>query len=74
MKRQEEVKELRGLGEEEIAKKVLSSQEELMKLRFRHGAGQLEQTGELKKIRRKIARAKTIFAEKAKKENQGGDA
>jgi large subunit ribosomal protein L29 len=64
MKKRDEIKELRELGEGELEERALSIQEELMKLRFRHASGQLEQTAQLSILRRRIARLKTMLQEK----------
>ena len=64
MKRRDEIKELRSLSEEELNEKVSGLEEELMKLRFRHASGQLEQTAQLKSLRKRVARMKTLLAEK----------
>ncbi len=64
MKTRDEIKELRGLKDSELADRALSTEEELMKLRFRHASGQLEQTAQLEKLRRRIARIKTVLREK----------
>ena len=44
------VKELRGLSQEELAKRENELKKELIELRFQAAAGQLEQTGRLKAI------------------------
>jgi large subunit ribosomal protein L29 len=64
MKKRDEIKELRELGEGELEERALSIQEELMKLRFRHASGQLEQTAQLNVLRRRVARIKTLLQEK----------
>ncbi len=64
MKKREELKELRNLSAQELGERMLGTEEELMKLRFRHASGQLEQTAQLKVLRRKVARIKTLLAEK----------
>ena len=58
MKRAEEIKALRGESVETLRGKVL----EMMKLRFRHATGQLEQSARLTTLRRNIARAMTIIS------------
>ena len=60
----DKLKELRELSTEEIVKAIHSSEEELMKLRFRHAAGQLEQTAQMTTIRRQVAQARTVLNEK----------
>ena len=62
MKRAEEIKALRGESVETLRGKVLEMKEELMKLRFRHATGQLEQSARLTTLRRNIARAMTIIS------------
>ena len=64
MKVKEELKEFRGLELDELKKLISTSEHELMNLRFRHASGQLERTSNLTQGRRKVARLKTILAEK----------
>ncbi|MDU5845650.1 MAG: 50S ribosomal protein L29 [Streptococcus parasanguinis] len=56
------VKELRGLSQEELAKRENELKKELFELRFA-AAGQLEQTGRLKEVKKQIARIKTVQSE-----------
>jgi large subunit ribosomal protein L29 len=68
MKKKDEIRELRGLNRDEVAERLKSVEEELMKLRFRHRSGQLPQSAQLGELRRRAARLKTIereFADKA---------
>jgi large subunit ribosomal protein L29 len=58
------VKELRNLSREEVTKKVAELEEELFNLRFQAKMGQLANGLQLRMVRRTIARAKTILAEK----------
>ncbi|MBF0108422.1 MAG: 50S ribosomal protein L29 [Magnetococcales bacterium] len=55
--------ELRQLGPEEIGNKLQGLYKEAFNLRFRHATAQLENSSEIKKVRRNIARIKTIVAE-----------
>jgi large subunit ribosomal protein L29 len=57
-------KELRDLSPEELQTKEKEFREEEFKLRFRHATGQLEKTDRLRKVRKEIARVKTIIREK----------
>ena len=57
------VKELRGLSQEELAKRENELKKELFELRFQAAAGQLEQTGRLKEVKKQIARIKTVQSE-----------
>ncbi|MBN1130650.1 MAG: 50S ribosomal protein L29 [Chitinispirillaceae bacterium] len=58
------VNELRNLSREEVVKKVAELEEELFNLRFQAKMGQLANGLQLRYVRRTIARAKTILAEK----------
>ena len=55
--------EIRDLTGDEIQRKVNDLKEELFNLRFQHGAGQLENPQKMKKVRRDIARCRTIGRE-----------
>jgi large subunit ribosomal protein L29 len=57
-------RELRDLSAEELANKEKEFREEEFQLRFKHATGQLEKTDRLRKLRKDIARAKTIIREK----------
>jgi len=57
-------RELRDLSVEELAAKEKEFREEEFKLRFKHATGQLEKTDRLTRLRREIARVKTIIREK----------
>lgn len=51
---------------EELNEELISLLREQFNLRMQHTTGQLEKTDQLKKVRRNIARVKTIMTEKAK--------
>ncbi|SNN86713.1 50S ribosomal protein L29 [Streptococcus pneumoniae] len=57
------VKELRGLSQEELAKRENELKKELFELRFQTATGQLEQTARLKEVKKQIARIKTVQSE-----------
>ena len=57
-------REVRDLTDEEIQGKARDLSEELFRLRLRRGTGQLEDTMRIRKIRRDIARVKTIQLER----------
>lgn len=57
-------RELRDLSVDELAAKEREFREEEFNLRFKHATGQLEKTDRLRKLRKDIARAKTILKEK----------
>ncbi len=58
--KKEELQILKDLSEVELTEKLLNLREEQFNLRMRHKSGQLEQTSELRKVRRSIARIKQI--------------
>lgn len=64
----EKAKDLRGRTDEELAIFLRDKSEELFRLRFQHFTGQLENVAKMKHVRREIARAKTIIAEKDRSE------
>jgi len=57
-------KELLELSSDELVQKEKDVTEELFNLRFQHATGQLENTMRIPKVRREIARIKTVIAEK----------
>ncbi|AFM27860.1 50S ribosomal protein L29 [Desulfomonile tiedjei] len=57
-------RELRDLSVEELAAKEKEFLNEEFQLRFKHATGQLDKTARLRKLRREIARVKTIIREK----------
>ncbi|MBB5142003.1 50S ribosomal protein L29 [Desulfovibrio intestinalis] len=56
--------ELRALSVEELRGKLVEQREELMTVRFKHAAAQLEKTSELKAMRKQVARIETVLNEK----------
>ena len=56
--------EVRELTDEEMQGKAQELSEELFRLRLRKGTGQIEDAMRLRKIRRDIARVKTIQLER----------
>jgi len=56
--------ELRTKTMEELQKELLELSRERFKLRMQQGTGQLTRNSELKRVRREIARVKTILTEK----------
>ena len=57
------VKELRGLSQEELAKKENELKKELFELRFQAATGQLDQTARLNEVKKQSARVKTVQSE-----------
>ena len=58
------VTEMRQLAASDLAAKVDEWQDELFRARCNKAVGQLSNTAQLRMLRRRIARAKTIQAEK----------
>jgi len=58
------IKEIRDLGINELKQKNSELVEELFRLRIRNAAGQLESTAMLGRLRKDIARIKTVLKEK----------
>ena len=56
--------EARELDVEELQRRIAETRRELFNLRFQHATGQLENTGQLKEVRRNIARLLTVLNEK----------
>ena len=56
--------EYRDLSVEELAVKEKELAEALFNLKFQHATGQLDNTAQLKRTRKDIARVKTILVEK----------
>ena len=62
--------EYRDLSVEELAVKEKELSEALFNLKFQHATGQLDNTAQLKKTRKDIARVKTILVEKGGTEEE----
>lgn len=64
MKIKQELQELRKLDADELKKRLADTEEELMRLRFKHASAQLEKTAQLGLLRKRSARIRTIQREK----------
>jgi large subunit ribosomal protein L29 len=58
------IKEIRDLGINELKQKNSEVVEELFRLKIRHASGQLESTAMLGRLRKDIARIKSVLKEK----------
>lgn len=58
------IKEIRDLNVDELNQKDRDLGEELFKLRLRHASGQLESPAQMRRVRRDMARIKTIMRQK----------
>lgn len=64
------VSEIRQMGREEVGQKLKGLYQEAFNLRFRHATAQLENSSMIRKVRRDIARIKTIVGEKERAEGK----
>jgi len=58
------IADVRAKSPDELQGMLVDLRKEQFNLRFQRATGQLEATGRIKKVRRDIARAKTIMAER----------
>jgi large subunit ribosomal protein L29 len=56
--------EIRELDVEELERRIADTRRELFNLRFQHATGQLENTGQLREVRKNIARLLTALNQK----------
>ncbi|HEY1370851.1 MAG TPA: 50S ribosomal protein L29 [Candidatus Binatia bacterium] len=61
-----QAKELRDLGDEELAQKRRELKEEIFHLKLRKATGRLENAMKIREDRRDLARIETIIKEKSK--------
>lgn len=57
-------KEIRELSDEELAQKIADTRQALTNLRFQHALGQLDNTAQIRLLRRELARLLTIHRER----------
>ena len=57
-------RELRAKGDDELRKELVDLHREAFNLRMQKGMGQLSRPGQVKRVRRDIARLKTILTER----------
>lgn len=57
-------KDIRELKDSEISEKLEEAYEELWNLRFKHATNQLTNTSEIRRVRKEIARLKTVQRER----------
>jgi large subunit ribosomal protein L29 len=57
-------RELKEMSEAELRQKEKEVTEELFNLKFQHATGQLENTARLPRVRKDLARVKTLLREK----------
>ncbi len=64
MKAKERLSDLKVMTEDQLADEVLKLKKEQINLRFQRATGQLENSSRVRVVRRDIARAKTMAAQK----------
>ena len=62
--------EARELDIEELEERLAETRRELFNLRFQHATGQLENTGQLKEVRKNIARLLTVLNQKKQEKRE----
>ena len=60
------LKELRSSNEKDLKNKITNFRKESLNLRFQKTSGQLENTSRISKVKKEIARIKTVINEKKK--------
>lgn len=65
MKSKSRLSDLKVMSEDQLSQEVLNLKKEQFNLRFQRATGQLENTSRVRVVRRDIARAKTIAAQKS---------
>jgi len=59
-----EITEIRELTTEEITKKITETKQALFDLRLKQSTGSLEKPSEIKKLRKTVAKMKTVLKER----------
>ena len=63
--------EIRNLTDNELARRLDETHQEMFNLRFQYAPGQLKNTARLGQVRREIARLRTILAERQLAQAEG---
>ena len=66
-------KDIRNLTTTEIEKEIKEAKEQLFNLRFQLATGQLEEPANIRKVKKTIARLKTIVREREIEEEKAAD-
>ena len=64
MKHKQRISDLRAMSDDQLNDEVLKLKKEQFNMRFQRATGQLENTSQVRVVRRDSARAKTIAAQK----------
>ncbi len=68
MKSKQRLSDLRVMSDDQLEQEIVNLKKEQFNLRFQRATGQLQDTARVRVVRRDIARAKTIVAERAAKQ------
>ena len=60
------IKDLRAMTIDELESKLLECKKEQINLRIQQSTGQLQNTSNIKKVRREVAKINTLIAERKK--------
>ena len=71
MKSKQRLSDLKVMTEDQLGDEVAKLKKEQFNLRFQRATGQLENTSRVRTVRRDIARAKTLSAQKADASTKG---
>jgi large subunit ribosomal protein L29 len=66
MSSKQRLSDLKVMTEDQLSEEILNLKKEQFNLRFQRATGQLENTSRVRIVRREIARAKTLVAQKRK--------
>jgi len=72
MKNKQRLSDLKVMTEDQLSEEILNLKKEQFNLRFQRATGQLENTSRVRIVRREIARAKTLAAQKRKASKAAG--
>lgn len=61
------IKDMHTKSDDELKEMLLSLKKEQFNFRFQHASGELSNTSQVKKVRRDVARIKTLLTERKKK-------
>ena len=59
-------KDLRAMTNDQLEEKLVSNKKEQFNLRIQQSTGQLQNTSNMKKVRREVAKINTLLAERKK--------
>ena len=71
MKSKNRLSDLRVMTDDQLADEALALKKEQFNLRFQRASGQLQNTARVRQVRRDLARAKTVAAEKRAVKTKG---